>query len=198
MTMTANVLILDFDGPLFSDRVIRHHPDNRTNHPNFQRLYEIMQENGDTFGASILTYWKMDEVAVGMLNSLMEIEPFETVISSSWREFCSRETIEYMFFLNNLKLKLHRDWCTDLRPQGHTYGSREYHDRLSEVHRWIERHKDEIKDYVIVDDPGSGGSLIHDGHVTSVGLNPKNVVICNYEVGLELDHYETMKEILLK
>lgn len=196
--MLPRVLLLDLDGPLWSDRVIKHHPENDMKHPKLEHLRNKMIENGDTFCASTLTYWKMDDVAVGMLNKIMEIQPFKTVISSSWRELVSKETMEYIFFMNNLNLDLHRDWCTDLRPQGHTYGTREYHDRLAEVQRWINRHKDEIDDYVILDDPGSGGSLISEGMVSSVGLDPSKVVIVNYEVGMELDHYTTVFDILTK
>lgn len=191
------VLFLDFDGPLFSDRVIKYHPDNHTRHPKHLKLYEFMQDAGDTFGASLLTYWKMDEVAVHALNQIMEITPFKTVVSSSWREFCSKETIEYLFFLNNLKLDLHNDWMTDLRPTGFSYGTKAYVDRLAEVSAWINRHKDEILDYAVLDDPGSGGSLISEGHVASVGMDPKKVVIVNYEVGLELDHITTLRDLLI-
>lgn len=190
------VLLLDFDGPLWSDRVIKFHPENKDKHPKMEHLRNKMIEFGDTFVAATLTYWKMDEVAVGMLNHLMEVKPFKTVISSSWRELCSKETIQYILFMNNLKLDLHHDWLTDIRPAGFSYGSKAYSDRLSDVHRWIVQHKDEISDYVILDDPSSGGSLTDDKLVKQVGLDPSRVVIVNEEVGMEIDHFLTIKEIL--
>lgn len=202
--MFPKVILLDLDGPLWSDRVIRHHPANDPKHPKLEHLQNKMIEFGDTFCAAGLTYWKMDDVAVGMLNKIMEIEPtIKTVISSSWRELVSRETMEYIFFMNDLRLDLHKDWCTTIPPPVDMYsnwarGGLYKSDRLIQCQQWIEAHKDEISDYVILDDPGSGGSLISDNMVQSVGLKPENVVIVNYEVGMEIDHYLTMFHILTK
>jgi hypothetical protein len=193
------ILLLDFDGPLWSDRVIRYHPDNNdNNHPTLINLREKMIENGDTFVARIVTYWRMDDTAVGMLNNIMKIQPFKTVVSSSWRDLCSKETIEHIFAINNLQLDLHDDWHTELSPTGHSTESKMYEDRLIQCQRWIKKHQDEIDDYVILDDPGSGGSLISDSMCESVGIDPDKVVIVNYEIGLEIDHYLEIHNILTK
>lgn len=187
------VLFLDLDGPLWSDRVIRHHPDNDTSgHPKYKAIRDIAIQNGDTFLASCLTYWKMDDVAVHFLNKLM---PFTTVISSSWRELASKETLEYIFEVNNLKLQLHSDWSTKATPRLGWEFYRQ-NDRLGQIVEWFNRHKDEISDYAILDDPSSGGSLVSDGLVRSVGLDPTKVILVNPEIGLELEHCIRLQELL--
>lgn len=192
------ILFLDFDGPLWSDRVIRHHKDNHHQNDTLRKLQNKMKENGDTFAAAITSYWRMDETAVHMLNKIMDVQVFKTVVSSSWREFCSRETIEYIFELNDLNLVLHDDWCTTIPVSGGAYGVQVSRDRLSIVNDWIVSHKDTILDYAILDDPGSGGSLISPGLVRSIDLDPDNVVIVNPEIGMELEHYNILFEVLTK
>jgi hypothetical protein len=185
-----------FDGPLWTDRVIRHHKDNHYQNDTLKKLQNQMKVNGDTFAASITSYWRMDETAVHMLNKIMEVQTFKTVVSSSWREFCSRETIEYIFELNGLNLTLHDDWCTTIPVSGGMYSSQVSRDRLSLVREWLTKHQDEVMVYAILDDPGSGGSLISPNLVRSVNLNPDNVVIVNPDTGIESDHYLTLFHIL--
>lgn len=191
------VLFLDFDGPLWPDRTIVHHPGNR-NKEKLNWAKEVMIQNGDSFGAEIISYWKMDDVAVGMLNTIMEIEPFYTVVSSSWREFCSKETVDYLFFMNNLKLQLHpRAWLTDIPREGYSPNSREYVDRSTLIRRWLDTHRDNITDYVVLDDKDSGGLLPRADKMQLLGLDPKKIVIVDYQMGISPDDYHQLCSVLI-
>ena len=190
--MPQNILFLDFDGPLWPDRVIKHHPDNRNmNHPARLDLIEMMNDNGDTFGAATITYWRMDETAVGMLNQIMEIQPFVTVISSSWKEFCSRDTIEYIMDINGLELELHQHWAADYRGM-----CSKGENRGLAISKWLSDHRDEVGSYAVLDDPGSGGDLIDDSFVRHIGLQSENVVLVNYMIGMELEHFTQLRGLL--
>ena len=188
----SNILFLDFDGPLWSDRVTEFHPDNLDlDHPRRGIIHDTMVLNGDTFIAQILTYWKMDDIAVGMLNTLAELYTFKTVVSSSWREICSRDTIECIFKQNNLNITLHSHWATDSHRD-----PLDVHvtDRLLQIKRWIDQH--DVRNYAIVDDPESGEALNDPNMVTQYGLDPNNVIIVDPSIGLELKHYYSMRQIL--
>jgi len=191
------ILFLDFDGPLFSDRVIRFHPDNRNqHHPSLDRIKESIIGAGNPFDANHVMYWKMDDVAVGMLNTLMQIQPFDTVVSSTWRAFCNKETTQLLFDLNNLELKFHDDWATSntvhYRDAG--YGSSKSDQRPLEIKDWLTRNK--VGQYIILDDPCSGGSLMDDNRVVALGLDPTKVVLVDSTIGMEQHHYSTIRDLL--
>jgi hypothetical protein len=191
---TKNILFLDFDGPLFSDRVIDHHPENCLSNTKMRKYINTVKDNGDTFGAKCITYWKMDAVAVGMLNKLMKSKPFETVVSSTWRELFGRLSIEELFRINKLNLVLHDEqWCT---PLGEAHMGRRSGDRLQQIWEWIEGRKDEINNYVILDDPMSGGSLSSDGMVESAGLEVRRVILVDPLIGIEQWHYNRLNLLL--
>lgn len=190
------ILFLDFDGPVWPDRVTKFHPDNRPGNHNLRSITQEMERNGDTFGASMMTYWRMDETAVGMLNNLMEIQPFYTVVSSTWREFCSKNTIQLLFDENDLNLQLHQHWMTPLASTFRgEYLSKDML-RLMEIKRWHANHIDTVSHYAVLDDPSSGGVLMDDAHVRGVGLDPNNVVLVDPFIGMEIFHYEQLKKLL--
>lgn len=181
-----NVLFLDFDGPLFPQRVLRFHPDNHKPYPG-----KLSPNRKD------IRYWRMDEVAVAMLNRLYNKHQFETVISSTWRLFCDKEYIEELFEVNGLELKLAEDWATN----NYTFRSCR---RLEEVNDYVMSHS--VDDCIILDDKMSGSSLHHfnqsSEHYEELGKNPfsklnaKNVIIVDYSVGIEEAHYWRMLDIV--
>ena len=185
------VLFLDFDGPLFSDRVIKFHPENKYTNDILRKFTNRCNDNGDTFGAKTTSYWKMDEVAVGMLNNLMDLNNFRVVVSSTWRHLYSRESIEYLFLLNDLRVVLHDDWCTRLREDCGMYAPQSSyyrHNRRTEIEEYINRH--DITDYAILDDPSSGMDLTE--HKAQ-----ERVVLVNPFIGMELEHYQQLKDLLV-
>ena len=183
------VLFLDFDGPLFSDRVIKFHPENKYTNDILRKFTNRCNDNGDTFGAKTTSYWKMDEVAVGMLNTLVDLSNFRVVVSSTWRQLYSRESIEYLFLLNDLRVVLHDDWCTRLREDINMYESQySRHNRRTEIEEYISRH--DIFTYAILDDPSSGMDLTE--HKAQ-----ERVVLVNPFIGMELEHYQQLKDLLV-
>ncbi len=190
------VLFLDFDGPVWPDRVIKFHPDNHMDNAQLQYIIEQMELNGDTFGAKCMTYWRMDPVAVEMLNRLMEIQPFYTVVSSTWREFCSKETIQLLFNENGLNLELHKHWMTPLASTfRESYVNKDML-RLMEIKRWLANHDDTVGPYAVLDDPSSGGVLMDDNHVRGVGMDPQAVVLVDPCIGMEMFHYDQLRKLL--
>lgn len=189
------VLLLDFDGPLYSARAINHMEQNR-DPVMIGRVAESMREMGDHEAAANLSYWKMDPVAVDMLNGLMQLYPFETVISSTWRRDCSISTIKYLFDINGLKLKLHEHWRTDLPPPGHTPGTYRYIDRLTHVSQWIKEHEHTVGSYAVLDDWDSGDSLQDPVLVRNAGLDPSKIVLVDYFNGIGHEDYLRLKELL--
>ena len=180
------ILFLDFDGPLFSDRGIRFHPLNEEKYPG--------DLNIDPSRYGQLTYWKMDDTSVEMLNRLHKLHPFMTVVSSSWKKFCEKNFIEELFYINCLKLPLHDDWKTT----NITFRSCR---RMEEINDWIETHPD-TDDYIVLDDPWSGGSIDtyrreHKHYPEEFKLvNPDNILIVDPTTGLEIAHYHKMYNIV--
>lgn len=196
--MRHKILFIDFDGPLWPDRVIRYHPDNLDpDHPKREIIAETMQQNGDTMAAHCLTYWKMDDVAVGMLNWLMESNHFYTVVSSTWKELCTRDTVECIFRVNDLRLVLHDDWATTTRTSRRA-GESSADDRLKQIARWVDKNEEIVDNYLILDDPSSGGSLIDENAVRWAKLDPSRVVIVDPFIGMEISHFEQMKRVFCK
>lgn len=190
------VLFLDLDGPVWPDRVTKFHPDNTMDNHNFQLIISEMEKNGDTFAACMMTYWRMDEVAVGMLNRLMDIQPFYTVVSSTWREFCSKDTIQMLFDENDLNLQLHQHWMTPLAATFRGDFVNKDMLRLLEIKRWLANHSDTVSHYAVLDDPSSGGVLVDDSHVRGVGLDPNAVVLVDPFIGMEIFHFDQLRKLL--
>lgn len=188
-----SILFLDFDGPLFSDRDIEHHPENAYNDLTLKLYREACREHGDSFGASALSYWKMDEVSVNMLNKLFKKYQFTTVISSTWRTLFCKSSIKELFFLNDLDLTLHEKWCTD--NERRHLSEDMYSDRLSQIERWLQRHAPTNSKYAILDDPLSGTRLATPSLVEQTSIKIENVVIVDPLVGMELKHFRMLDRI---
>ena len=181
-----NILFLDFDGPLFSDRC-NVFEENRSSTPNPPELQLH----------DWITYWKMDPVAVAMINRLQTIGNFLTVVSSSWREFIDKDGAERLFLANGLNLPLHDDWRTykgTPKDQGMYYsGYYSYCDRLDEIVAWIKIH--EPKNYLILDDPSSGGSLM-EKNLNGSGIEEHCVVLVDPREGISHGDWMRMLNIV--
>lgn len=175
-----NVLFLDFDGPLFPDRMISFHPDNIRPYP------------GDIPMTEWVSYWKMDELTVYMLNLAQERHQFKTVISSSWKRFTTLEQIKDLFKVNGLILDIHDDYSTpDLGRLRTIYSHYSYMDsRSAEIIAWLKDHPD-VGDYIIIDDPSSGASLDE----KSV-LRPDRIIMIDPDVGLRSEDYKRINSII--
>lgn len=181
------ILFLDFDGPLFPNRVIRFHPQNAEKYPGHLSLNKGYQ----------LDYWKMDEVAVHMLNKLFALHPFKTVVSSGWKTFASKDFIKELFAENGLNLSLHDNWAT---PQITIRSCR----RIEEILKWLEDNPTE--DCIILDDPSSGESICTfqdhydtidtEYYVNKHSVSKDNIIIVDYTIGMEEHHFYKMHKIV--
>ena len=173
--MQKPVLFLDFDGPLFTERGIPHSP-SITKYPG-------------TKAHPWMTYWEMDITSVRQLNSLYDIYPFDTVITSSWINLLDRGQIQELFEVNGLLLDMHDEaWCIS------NYG-RLSASRLHMVNWWLEEHSSDnhVASHIILDDPWSGGSFLGDGW-TLLGLQEPHIIDPN--VGIDPICYNNMKKVV--
>ncbi|MFA5488824.1 MAG: HAD domain-containing protein [Candidimonas sp.] len=84
---------------------------------------------------------RFDPAAVALLNRYADRTVI--VVSSTWRKYNTRESMETIFAQNGLVVPLHDDWKTIV---GRGF-------RGDEVDEWLSRHP-EVTDYVCVDDDG--------------------------------------------
>lgn len=172
--MQKPVLFLDFDGPLFPERVIPHS--------------RPMSEYPGTNPHAWMTYWEMDITSVRQLNSLHEIYQFDTVISSSWINLLDRNQIQELFDANNLSLVMHEDWCIE-------HNGRLSASRLHMVAWWLEEHMngDRTPSHIILDDPWSGSSFLDDTW-RMFGLQEPFIIDPN--VGIDPECYKHMMGVV--
>lgn len=170
-----NILFLDFDGPLFSNRAIVTIPENSKP----STIPVGLQNN------SIISYWKMDPLAVQMLNTLYDYHPFTTVISSMWGNFLSKEEVLCLFFQNGLNLHLHENWVTPRKTNS---------DRANEISWWIDRNPH--KDYIILDDPASGGYLSSAEALIEFNIKPERVFLVDTDNGIDYMTFNSLRRIV--
>jgi hypothetical protein len=167
------VLFLDFDGPLFPDRVIRHGPT--------MALYP-----GRQIFHPFIDYWEMDETSVRQINSLYDIYQFDTVVSSSWKHYCEKEHVLELFEINGLKIHLHDDWRTPNKMSSY---------RVHDICWWLDDYTVKQGDkyiapaHIILDDPLSGNSLEGDGWRCFALQEP---FIVDPDVGIDSACYKNM------
>lgn len=169
------VLFLDFDGPLFPERLIPH-------------SRPISEYPGSLGLHPYVSYWEMDKVSVSMLNTLYATYQFDTVVSSTWKEFHDREQIVELFEANNLNLHLHKDW--KISNNGRMSAS-----RVHEIRWWLDEHKvgDRYISHIILDDPYSGASLLGDNW-EKLGLQKPFII--DQDVGIDSKTFVEMREVV--
>jgi hypothetical protein len=166
------ILFLDFDGPLFPTRVIKYGQG--------PGVAEWVDRNFDS-GHNAITYCYMDNVAVGALNALHKVRPFDIVVTSTWAEFCTKNQIESLFVLNGLQPPLHTNWKARrmVREEGIT--------------DWLKRNPG--KDYIVLDDPWSFPAIIDDVKMLECGFDLGVLIVVDPNIGLLMEDIERMYEI---
>ena len=167
--MQKPVLFLDFDGPLFPERVIG------------------MGKSISAYPYKLhpfINYWEMDATSVRQLNALYEIYQFDTVISSSWRHFIDDEQTRDLFTANKLNLHIHADWRTPSRMSSY---------RVNEIAWWLDEYerKGVAPSHIILDDPWSGTYL--DSWKDHGLCEP---ILVNPEYGISTHEFKVMKSIV--
>lgn len=178
----TNILFLDLDGPVFSDRQIKYHSDN----------WGYKYPGNHTYRED-LNYWRMDDIFVEVWKKLVE-RPFEVVISSSWTKYyADSEMYIDLFKVNNLELPLHKDWCT-IKVKNEYYRQC---NRAIEISNWLNCHSD-INSYVILDDELSGFSLVNTDidWDPKLGLKENQIILVDYDVGLSSDNIKKLHRLV--
>ena len=186
-----NIIFLDLDGPAFPDAIIQCHPNQDLPYPGTD---PALQDS--------ITYWAMCERFKYMWTHLTNTRDFQVVISSTWRKhYPTPNSFHDLFEQNGLVLNLHSDWATKSLAQN-TYGaySSGYSStkctRAEEIHLWIMDHP-ELSEFIILDDPESGSSLIPE----SVEWNVDHTYMANYivlvssDMGFGATHIQQVKNL---
>jgi hypothetical protein len=139
---------------------------------------------GKTKFHPFINYWEMNRTSVRQLNSMYEIYQFDTVISSSWRHFCSLENIIELFEVNGLHLHLHKRWATPNKMSSY---------RVNDICWWLDEATVEeggnyvAPDHIILDDPWSGSYLEE-----SPNHGLREAYMINPDLGIDSDIYRNM------
>lgn len=178
----SNVIFLDYDGVVYPSRVIGYHPLNRTEYPGYSTI------------SHLLSYWKMDDIFIHFWNHINDVYDFRVVVSSTWKTALTNpEYHKDLFDTNGAVLKLHDDWKTpDLKP---IYPCM----RASEIHAWISKHP-EVNNYLIIDDVGSGHSLLHSKDTKNWNVDHyelyKNTIVVDEDMGLSSRNMSAILKML--
>lgn len=186
-----NIIFLDLDGPAFPDATILYHPKQNQQYP-----------GSDPALQQSIKYWAMCERFKHMWTHLTDTRDFQVVISSTWRKhYPTPNSFHDLFEQNGLVLNLHSDWATKSLTQN-TYGaySSGYSStkctRAEEINLWILDHP-ELSEFIVLDDPESGRSLIPE----SIDWSMEHTYMTNYIVLVDSDtgfgavHIQRVNEI---
>jgi len=178
--MNKPVLFLDFDGPLFPENIVQ--------------VGRPIEEYPGKLGLHpFISYWEMSNTSVHQLNALYKIYQFDTVVSSTWKDFVTKEQVEELFSVNGLKLHLHDVWSTSIHPM------RRSSYRVNEISWWLDEQTVTINDikacpaHIILDDPWSGSTLEDDGW-RLFGLQQPHIIDPN--VGIDDLTFKSMRSIV--
>lgn len=170
-----HIVFLDFDGPIFPGRALLM-PENNGG------ASEILRE---LHLHPFVSYWKADPMAIAMLHELYKVRSFHLVISSSWADdrLHTKEQIERLLNINDVKIPLHKDWRTPRIPG--------VSERASEISQWLAANK--YSDYMVLDDLDSGPELINDPYIRKLGLNKFKIILVDFEEGITMKDYYRMQ-----
>lgn len=169
----AHIVFLDFDGPLFPEKILLLAENNDDN----SMLSELNLH-------PMATYWKMEPCIIAMLNQLYELRPYFIVVSSSWANLHSKEQIETLLATNGLTVPLHEDWKIEL----------EKITKPESISNWLNSHK--IADYMIIDDEESGEDFTELKTIDKYKLNKSKVMLLSPEDGVKMADFFKMKSIV--
>lgn len=169
----AHVVFLDFDGPLFPEKILLLAENNDDN----SMLKELNLH-------PMVTYWKMEPCIIAMLNQLYNLRPYFIVVSSSWGTLHTKEQIATLLASNGLIVPLHQDWKLVLEEKSKT----------SSIANWLSRHT--IADYMIIDDEESGEDFTSERHLEKSNIHKSKIILLSSEDGVYMSDYFKMKAII--
>lgn len=178
--MKPNAIILDFDGPMFPNKVFID--------PNNQGEYaKKMCENLDLHPQ--VKYWKMDSFSVIAINQLLAAHPDNRlVISSSWANphFHTKTHINSLLKANGVEFQFHDDWAT-LKNGAN---------RTENIARWLQDNP--VNEYFIFDDIESAPEMVSEELVKSFGLDPQRIALVSLNDGISYKDFYQAKKYLIE
>lgn len=163
------VIFLDIDGVLNSDNY----------------MHELIDKNIHEYENDI--YQFIDENAVNIIVNLCKQYDLKLVITSSWRHYNLKSTLEWFNKEENKKLHPLIPYIIGITPrlfEWHDDGSVDFEDRGYEIDFWIEEQKEPIE-YVILDDD-----------TDMLESQKDNFIQINHKTGLTNDYLYNIKNIL--
>lgn len=174
----SKIVFLDFDGPLFPKRIF------------------LMEENKGAVESKMcrklnlyphIHYWKMDQMAVGMMNNFAEMGA-EFVLSTSWSDLHELVDLENLLQVNGFTGKIHQDWKLDRVDMNLT--------RSQHVKIWLDQHPEYFDNYIMIDDDSSAPEIIKPDLLKMYGLDPKRIFAVDLDNGILMRQYHQMMKTL--
>lgn len=169
----AHIVFLDFDGPLFPEKMLLVRENNEDN----SMLSELNLH-------PMVTYWKMEPSIIAMLNQLYDLRPYFIVVSSSWGTLHTKEQIETLLATNGVTIPLHEDWKLNLENKT----------KAQSINEWLSSHK--IADYMIVDDHESGEEFTESKILDKFNIHKNKIILLSPEDGVLMVDFFKMKSIV--
>lgn len=141
------IIFLDFDGVLNSQEF-------------FKRLREGKVKTNDKYKCDL------DKSKVIMLNEIVKKTNAKIVISSFWRYIYKFETLQKILKKHGFKYKIY-----DVTPFGAMT------DRWKQIQEWIDSCKENIEDFIIIDDEKD-----------HIGYLKNKLVLTDFSTGLTQEH----------
>lgn len=185
-----NVVFLDFDGPLYPKRSLLL----KENLPNFAKDPVKLNLSQDLNLHPFITYWKMDHIAVAMMNNLAN-KGCIFVLSTSWISLHDLPTLKKLLEVNGFIGKFHEDWSVDIiKTSDDNLETRL--NRAQSIADWISRHPEFNNRYLIVDDLLSAPEMAKSDLMAMYGLDYSRIFLADLDNGISLSTYNKMINIL--
>ena len=165
-----SVIFLDFDGPLYPNRIYLMEENKGISQPQVcidLKLYPHIH------------YWKMDHMAVGMINNMADNGSI-FVISSSWAEINDLESLSGLLKINGFHGKIHKDWTLEHNPTI---------TRSERIKKWLDAHPEFQNNYIVLDDVVSAPEMAKQDLMLLYGLDPSRIFLVDNDNGILMNQY---------
>lgn len=185
-----NVVFLDFDGPLYPNRALLL----KENLPNFAKDPIKINLSQELNLHPFITYWKMDPIAVAMINHLSQ-KGCIFVLSTSWISLHDFDTLQNLLTANGFIGKFHEDWSVDIVKTSEDNIENRFN-RAQSIADWLSRHSEFHNKYLIIDDLLSAPEMAKPDLIKMYGLDYSRIFLADLDNGISLSTYKKMLNLL--
>lgn len=171
--MYKNVIFLDFDGPLFPKRSYLMEAN---------KSYIQTQKCKELNLHPYITYWKMDEMAIGMLNNISEDNNI-FVFSTSWNKLHDEATLINLMRQNGFLGFFHQDSFIPTVSEKN---------RAQNIKDWLIAHPEFENKYIILDDEESAPEMKKPDLMKMYGLDPSRIFLADVDNGILMHQYHNI------